>query len=103
MGEGKHTQGRLFADGNEVRLLIHENSGLSVAVARCAGSDAEAVANARLYAAAPDLLETCKALVAAMRRYEVEVDGDAPYSHVEMMRRADAAITRATAPMQEGE
>ncbi len=58
----------------------------------------ETAANARLIAAAPDLLASCTALVAAMRRYEVEVDGDAPTAHIDMMREADSAIARATQP-----
>lgn len=96
MGEVKHTQGRLFANGNEVRQLIHENSGLSVAVARCAGRDAEAVANARLYAAAPDLLEALQVIVADCSQIWTAAEFPA-------LKQARAAITRATAPMQEGE
>lgn len=36
--------------------------------------------------------ESLTELVAAMRRYEVEVDGDAPQHHRDMMERADRAL-----------
>lgn len=59
-------------------------------------NDDEALANATLMAAAPDLLESCRELVQAMRDYEMEVDGDKPEKHRRMMRRASAAIKKAT-------
>ena len=52
-------------------------------------------ANARLIAAAPELLDALEEVAAAMRRYEMDVDADAPAEHREMMRKADAAIAKA--------
>lgn len=57
----------------------------------------ELAAYARVACAGPDLLASCRALVAAMRKYEVEVDGDAPTAHIDMMTAAEAAIQRAEA------
>lgn len=57
--------------------------------------DADMEAAANLFCAAPDLFEACVALTAAMRRYEVEVDADAPQAHRDMMDAADAAISKA--------
>ena len=42
-----------------------------------------------------ELLKSCVALVQAMRRYEVDVDADAPFHHRDMMDKAEAAILRA--------
>lgn len=51
--------------------------------------------NASLIAAAPDLYEALADVVAAMRKYEMDVDADAPAAHREMMRRAYAALAKA--------
>lgn len=52
------------------------------------------------YVQVPRLLASCKALVAAMRRYEVEVEGDAPQHHIDMIAEAEAAIIAATPEAQ---
>lgn len=104
MTEQKHTPGP-WEQGDPSRgesdLMVYCDDALGTRIADCTNemtvhSLDEKRANARLIAAAPALLATAVALVAAMRRYEVEVEGDAPFQHVEMMRHADAAISRAT-------
>lgn len=73
--------------------------GEGVAIAQVWDAD-NAFSNALLIAAAPELLEACRALVASMRRYEVEVDGDAPTAHTDMMAQAEEAIVKATGESQ---
>jgi hypothetical protein len=53
-------------------------------------------ADTRLIAAAPELLEGCKALLAAMIDYEMDVNDEKPYKHIKMMKQARAAIAKAT-------
>lgn len=68
----------------------------TLSVHRAAGTDPWE-ANARLIAAAPELLEALTEMVIAMRRYEGDVDGgaDVPPKHREMMSRANTAIAKA--------
>lgn len=105
----KHTPGPLLAIGNEVRKPLSSDSGLTIAVARCAGSNEEAEANAALYAAAPDLLEalTEARLTLSLTRTNIMVEmkkseGAAyrwegvPELLANRIVQCDAAITRAT-------
>lgn len=48
-----------------------------------------------LIAAAPDLAEALRMVVAAMVDYEMEAETEAPESHREMMRKARAALAKA--------
>lgn len=54
----------------------------------------KAKANARLIAKSPELLEMCEEFRQAFRAYELD-NGDAPQSHIEMMRKADRIIAAA--------
>lgn len=51
--------------------------------------------NARLIAAAPELLESLETMVSAMVAYEGDVDGEAPSEHHRMMSAARTAIAKA--------
>jgi hypothetical protein len=51
--------------------------------------------DAQLIAAAPELLEACERLVNAMILYGMEVEGDAPVEHRQMMDYAIRAIAKA--------
>jgi len=51
--------------------------------------------DARLIAAAPLLLESCKEMYAAIKKYEMEVDESPPYEHRAMILRAFEAIYKA--------
>lgn len=62
MAEVKHTPGPLIAVGSEVLKSLSDHSKLTLTVARCAGANEEAEANATLYAAAPDLFEALQSL-----------------------------------------
>lgn len=61
MSEGKHTKGPWLFDGQ----CITTESGLSViaTVERDQGAGQEATDNARLIAAAPELLEACRRII----------------------------------------
>lgn len=63
-------------------------------VARNGVDDVEGEANARLIAAAPDLLEALYLLVVDVRVAEVDKDGGMRFS--ERIRHAEAAIAKAT-------
>jgi hypothetical protein len=81
-------------------ILTHERRSEIVAIIEDRFGDNprnEHKANARLIAAAPDLLAACKALVEAMHRYEMDVDGDPTHAHRDMMNLANAAIAKAEA------
>ncbi|MDR6431027.1 hypothetical protein [Brucella pseudogrignonensis] len=52
-------------------------------------------ANAHLIAAAPELYEAVEELTAAMKKYGMDVDGDAPAAHREMMHKAESALAKA--------
>lgn len=52
-------------------------------------------ANANLIAASPDLYDALGEVIAAMRKYEMDVDAEAPAAHREMMRKAYAALAKA--------
>lgn len=53
-------------------------------------------ANAKLIGAAPELLDACQELLAAMDEYEMSVDDPPTQQHREMMLRAKAAVEKAT-------
>lgn len=55
-----------------------------------------ALANAALFAAAPELLRTLGALMSAMERYEMDVDQSSTRDHRSIMDAARAAIAAAT-------
>lgn len=57
MGEQTHTPGPWDVDGRDIFCRLHSGSSIKVVVAKVAGSDDEADANARLIAAAPEMLE----------------------------------------------
>lgn len=84
-----HTPGPWFVKGQFIGPRLSEDSGIQLKVARVAGdeTDAEADANAHLIAAAPDLLE---ALVEAAEFIQ-------PFNRAEdLLDRIDAAIAKAT-------
>jgi len=96
MAEVKHTPGPLIAVGSEVLKSLSDHSKLTLTVARCAGANEEAEANATLYAAAPDLFE---ALEAFSREYDGFEDGNGDPCPI--LKQARAALSKATA-QQEG-
>lgn len=59
-------------------------------------SDEECKGNARLIAAAPELLAACRDMIEAMDDYECSVDDPPTPKHREMMLRAMKAVEKAT-------
>lgn len=103
MAEVKHTPGPLIAVGSEVLKPLSDHSKLTLTVARCAGANEEAEANATLYAAAPDLFE---ALTRSAEGWANAVElGLIPPQHRDTARilrdEAWTALSKATA-QQEG-
>ena len=77
MSEAKHTPGPWGAIGNLVRSPMHQPEGLprGVQIVECRDGyflphTEEAKANARLIAAAPELLSDLREAAATLRRYE---------------------------------
>ena len=83
---GSHSIGSV-----DVRVAKVARNGVIAAVLR---DDVEGEANARLIAAAPDLLEALYLLVVDVRVAEVDKDGGMRFS--ERIRHAEAAIAKAT-------
>ena len=90
MNETKHTPGPWRATPPALR---HEKHGQSVVYAEADGKDVAVIydgrANARLIAAAPELLAACKAIAALM-------DGQGRANMPEVAGQARAAIAKAT-------
>lgn len=104
----KHTPGPFRFDdsgpnsGNVVRGEIVGPKGQHIADVLCSTPGdtgikraSEVEANGRLLASAPDLLAACEELFKTMRQYDMDVEGDPPPMHREMMDRARAAIQKA--------
>jgi hypothetical protein len=95
MSEVGHTKGPWFVSGPFVGPRLNPESGILIKVARVAGveTDEESIANARLIAAAPELLSIVKRFVALPsgawhpERHAAE--------EAELVRDARAAIARA--------
>lgn len=89
----KHTPGPWFAHGRYIGTQNHKS-----AIAECRdingnwSNDAPASDNARLIAAAPELLEALRGLYLDL----VANDQDGLVEHVETMGKARAAIAKAT-------
>lgn len=92
MNESKHTPGPWFHYDDRSSTERHEIVAMGKTVARvyCTnGCEAEDKANARLIAAAPDLLEACEAMLEEMQVWETE-QGEHPAATL-----ARAAIAKA--------
>lgn len=95
--QARHTPGP-WNDGRDVYLSGCHGANLNLGFINTHDDDlrAQAEANARLIAAAPDLLEACRALRFALKlaalKFDFSLDGS------ESMELADAAISLATAP-----
>ncbi len=95
-----HTPGpwsdMVFGDG----CSVYGADGLHVAMTHGRDGNGEEVANARLIASAPALLEALRAFVALTEPYASELEGDSDPESVrglEVLASARAAIARATA------
>lgn len=76
------------------RCLVLSNRGDEIA--RVNHHREEFGADARLIAAAPDLLAACRDMIEAMNDYECGVDDPPTPKHREMMLRAMSAVEKAT-------
>jgi hypothetical protein len=90
-GEGGHTPGPWIHETEDAWGTVWADKP----VARVIGDSAEAEANARLIASAPDLLEALKALDAVL--------GDTPMPDCATMNRLIAASSRARAAIAKAE
>lgn len=92
MGENKFTQGEWVAHGNGVHV---RTSCVALAYApKVDGVNDEVVANAKLIAASPDLLEACVSALDWINRFA----GDAPIvfgGESELAEKLSAAIAKA--------
>lgn len=86
----QHTPGPWFVSGPFIGPRLSPDSGIQIKVARVAGdeTDAEVIANARLIAAAPDLLAELKFAVKLLSAFPA-INGTA------QVERMCAAITKA--------
>ncbi|MBS0923225.1 hypothetical protein JK188_01875 [Providencia sp. JGM181] len=75
--------------------VTDENNQIVAFVKDWNGAGEQPKHDARLLAAAPELLESLRELVSAMERYEIDVDERAPVKHKEMMNKANSAIAKA--------
>lgn len=100
----QHTPGPWFVWGPFIGPRLAPDSGIHVKVARIAGheTDADAVANARLIAAAPELLEAlAEARIAVAADLEDAQSDEGRFQSFEQvfaerLARVDAAIAKAT-------
>lgn len=96
----EHTPGPWFVSGPFIGPRLAADSGIQIKVARVAGdeTDVECIANARLIAAAPDMLTALKEARAALHKHYVDWDGEPEDAVPLQLARAkcDAAIARAT-------
>lgn len=97
--ETKHTPGPWLAEVSAAKVAWIQGSNGEWAALACGETDASAAANARLIAAAPDMLEALTALV----ERDARVDGGTlllPIGNhgtaVAVLNRARAAIAKAT-------
>ena len=89
----KHTPGEWIADGKDVRSTVRTPGSRLVAEAHFREDPEETEANARLIAAAPDLLAACRSILAMHRGGPNAVGNwDAAYA-------ADATRDKASAEM----
>ncbi|MEQ5307986.1 hypothetical protein ABN327_08135 [Providencia huaxiensis] len=75
--------------------VTDENNQIVAFVKDWNGAGEQPKHDARLLAAAPELLESLRELVSAMERYEIDVDESAPVEHTKMMKKAKASIAKA--------
>ena len=106
MNEAKHTPGPWFThrEGfSSVYIEARIGGGMLQEVASCGptneGSDQQE-ANARLIAAAPEMLEALKAMIDAERVYE---SGGRSSEELDALEKAHAAITKATGRADSGD
>ena len=91
-----HTPGPWEVEENGADIF--SNDGHYIAEAWYDGSLGAGIvtaANARLIAAAPDLLEACKFLYAEMKAYRWDTEGPPTQTYRSVMRTAEAAIAKA--------
>jgi len=94
----KHTPGPWFVPvGDEFRVRAHTRSGLNVSVVLCRndeGGEEEGAANARLIAAAPELLEVCQMMLRELLE-EAEHCGRLPLDLERAMALLQHVVTKA--------
>lgn len=84
----------IYDHGWHVADVTDNSPGGKILICDC-GIDPWSEMNARKIAAAPELAEALRMVVAAMVDYEMEAETEAPASHREMMRKARAALAKA--------
>jgi len=101
MNELKRTPGPWRAseghDGLIVNYVVDESlpgSGVAT-ICKVIDHDGAGRGDAELIAAAPNLLESCKEMYAALIAYQLTVDESPPFKHRQMVQRAAYAIQKA--------
>lgn len=90
-----HTPGPWHVTGDERGTMITDSTGGQLAIWPEQGGTVEQCANARLIAAAPDLLVIVRALIDIAGTPD-ELDGTGHHDMADLARMAQAAIARAT-------
>ena len=92
IGEG-NGEGSIFADSGRTRLESDGTTLYPICQVNSGWNDAEDAANARLIAAAPELLDACRCALADLEGLELDSD-DCPAALT--IKELRAAITKAT-------